>query len=95
MSPFIAYDNILYPVGYFVNPILNFYLIHSQNTKRNLHLGFHLPPNFEVEDEKYQYTTRSGTTVPYNLKPPSTFFTLYLFPLTCVLLHTLSYQVDK
>lgn len=80
MSPFIAYDNILYPVGYFVNPY--FKLLPYTFTKHKAKpssIGFHLPPNFEVEDEKYQYTTRSGTTVPYNLKPPSTFFTLYPF----------------
>ncbi len=53
MSPFMAYDNILYPVGYFVNPY--FKLLPYTFTKHKAKpssIGFHLPPNFEVEDEK-------------------------------------------
>jgi len=80
MSLFITYDNILYPIGYFVNPYFYFspYMFAKQKVKP-YSIGFHLPLNLEIENEKYQYTTRSGNTVPYNLKPPSTFFTLYPF----------------
>lgn len=53
MSLFITYDNILYPEGYFVNPYFKilFYTFTKHKAKPSS-IGFHLPPNFEVEDEK-------------------------------------------
>lgn len=54
MSLFIAYDNILYPTGYFVNPYFEClsYMFTKQEVKP-YYISFHLPPNFKVKDEKY------------------------------------------
>lgn len=76
MSLFITYDNTLYPIGYNVNPYFSIYAKQEVNPQS---IDFHLPPNLKWMMKKYQYTIRSGNTVPYNLKPPSTFFTLYPF----------------